>query len=728
MTSFYLVVVPAGERPNTNGALKYIQNQGLLERAIGVFTKSDEVRRHDDLRAFITGCDLEDEDDDGSITTAESLGEVKLAKGWTATMLAMPKRAVEREPGKRGTNYYTTHATERLKKQEEAEKLFFGGHAAPPIMRDLYDQGLAGTGALAAKLTREYFEYSRGEWLEKALARLLEYELELKCERALLGATDPAAKDALAAEEVSKTVDDGARLLSQRFVQEVLLEQLIDSVGAALADVEGAEVAAEELDEKLHAVRATIEAHVATAVERAANFYAMEIGEMLAAKVEVAAPAESWPHTQRVLSGRFWATADRVVRSLFGTAAAVPATGSTLHKQVVAQPLVQLGQYPAFIEAVTAVVRTECVAASRKIQAAAIAVVEQLTADASLYVRLSPAGDSLEHVYVALYENEESGESRFIEALKIAFIRYLPAPAALKRLLTAAGAEVRLSSFEEHEETVQQRRRLDERITRVRDSAKGLIEALDVDGTKPLDGAWLHALQKTHGLPMDDPILEYTPPPPSIDSLPESLQKVQKQVHPDLEMDAAVVRKLRTLFERTANTLVVAAAAARAHTGEALSPTHIATAVQVVCSGQVAEHAIIEGQKAVTKGENGQDHLMFVVEDVYKSIPHRCGTWTANYLAAVLEYLSAKVLELSGHAMKGAKGEKKAVASVIDLPDDEEDEDEEEEDDEDDDEEDKDAISQIEWSHVLLAISRDKVRSPSREKQRQSVPLLHRAH
>jgi hypothetical protein len=86
MTSFYLVVVPAGERPNTNGALKYIQSQGLLDRAIGVFTKSDEVRRQDDLLSFITGCDIEDEDD-GSVTTAASLGEVKLAKGWTATML-----------------------------------------------------------------------------------------------------------------------------------------------------------------------------------------------------------------------------------------------------------------------------------------------------------------------------------------------------------------------------------------------------------------------------------------------------------------------------------------------------------------------------------------------------------------------------------------------------------------------------------------------------------------
>ena len=57
MTSFYLVVVPAGERPNTNGALKYIQRRGLLERAIGVFTKADQVQRPHDSNPLSHGAD-----------------------------------------------------------------------------------------------------------------------------------------------------------------------------------------------------------------------------------------------------------------------------------------------------------------------------------------------------------------------------------------------------------------------------------------------------------------------------------------------------------------------------------------------------------------------------------------------------------------------------------------------------------------------------------------------
>jgi len=47
----------------------------------------------------------------------------------------------------------------------------------------------------------------------------------------------------------------------------------------------------------------------------------------------------------------------------------------------------------------------------------------------------------------------------------------------------------------------------------VRDVAKGLVAALDVDASKPLDGAWLRELQEEKGLPTDDPIIQYVPPP-----------------------------------------------------------------------------------------------------------------------------------------------------------------------------------------------------------------------
>ena len=95
MTSFYLVVVPC-ERPNTSNTFKLIQREGLLDRAIGVLTKSDEIKDPRYLRAWIKGEDVEDEDD-GTVNTAAELGQVPLAKGWTATMLEMPKKIVTAE-------------------------------------------------------------------------------------------------------------------------------------------------------------------------------------------------------------------------------------------------------------------------------------------------------------------------------------------------------------------------------------------------------------------------------------------------------------------------------------------------------------------------------------------------------------------------------------------------------------------------------------------------------
>ena len=108
-------------------------------------------------------------------------------------------------------------------KQEEAEKQYFGGENAKEVMRELYDQGLAGTGALAAKLTLEYYEYSRGDWLRQTLTRLLEHELQLRTDRALLGGTNRVTNDALAAKEVRDTLDVGAQALTERFVHEVRL-------------------------------------------------------------------------------------------------------------------------------------------------------------------------------------------------------------------------------------------------------------------------------------------------------------------------------------------------------------------------------------------------------------------------------------------------------------------------------------------------------------------------
>ena len=515
MTSFYLVIVPC-ERPNTSNTFKLIQREGLLDHAIGVLTKSDEIKDPRYLLAWMMGEDIEDEDD-GTVSTAAALGEVSLAKGWTATMLEMPKKIVTVEGGRK-VNYYTAHAAERLKKQEESELRFFGGPDAHEVMRKLYDNGLAGTGALAAKLTREYFEYSRGDWLKQTLTRLLEYELQLRSDRALLGATDSVTKDELAAKEVAGTMDEGTKALTQRFVREKLLEAgTLFSPSWLSREFDrfkaGVEVGTDEIDSTLMQLQRTIYERFDEAVQAVETFYADEIKQMLDASVRVL-PDEgkagaaltddaSKGPAPVVHSMRFWMDGVRLVRSLFGTSVKMPDRAIDVHKQVIAQPIIQLGAYPDFTKAIADVVKAECSKRRVRIEQAAKAILDHLTADVTQYVRIVPHQDMQRAtIYLAV---DAAGNVLFFDALKTAFMRYLPTHAQLKEAVLRK--DIKLSSFEEDAETARKRRDLDVRLRRVRDATRSLVRALDVDESKPLDSTWLAELQRESGLPPDDRVL-----------------------------------------------------------------------------------------------------------------------------------------------------------------------------------------------------------------------------
>lgn len=95
--------------------------------------------------------------------------------------------------------------------------------------------------------------------------------------------------------------------------------------------------------------------------------------------------------------------------------------------------------------------------------------------------------------------------SRLLNMLKVVFMRYLPNPTNLQDAVNDLG--LKLSDFDEDEMAKVERTSLDERIKAVRDSARSLIKALDIDEEKPLNTAWLRELQEREGLPTDDPIV-----------------------------------------------------------------------------------------------------------------------------------------------------------------------------------------------------------------------------
>jgi hypothetical protein len=100
---------------------------------------------------------------------------------------------------------------------------------------------------------------------------------------------------------------------------------------------------------------------------------------------------------------------------------------------------------------------------------------------------------------------DAAGNVLFFDALKTAFMRYLPTHAQLKEAVLRK--DIKLSSFQEDAETARKRRDLDVRLCRVRDATRSLVRALDVDESKPLDSTWLAELQRESGLPPDDRVL-----------------------------------------------------------------------------------------------------------------------------------------------------------------------------------------------------------------------------
>ena len=522
------------QRPNLNPAIKFIQDKGLQDRTIGVFTKADGSPP-DQLRSFITGeaCAETYDEDDGSIRKASEIGAVPLTNGWITTMLR-PLSSSREE-----VMYFTLHTLERVKKIENEEKLFFGD-GREPILRDLYDRGLAGTNALATRLMEKYYEHVRTTWLTEYLHRLCKYELELHCQRALLGAVD----NQRAYDTTQSCLTEEGTACFHTFIHLGVMAELGPKLTSILEKfVGGKKIEAVRLDDFLAAKAQELQSTIDAAVSsRLPDLFTTNISMKLRAPVQPFAPDQlmpieadeeptRWPCPPDSSPG-YWQRPDGTfVRALFGTdftlesrtgagsdedgapsaydydirvpqEVGAPVTVSADHEwhmKVLQERPVQLSHFSEYCEAVRSRVRSLCEEAAVKISSATRKIIDDFVAPSSPFLRYTPYTDG-SHIGLSWSNSELAQDNRpgdprphgsrvspgghkpFVDMIKTAIIRYLPTPSQLK----SAVEGLRLSDFGEDKAIVAQRQNLTEAIDRIETAMKQLIEVVDVDPSNSL--------------------------------------------------------------------------------------------------------------------------------------------------------------------------------------------------------------------------------------------------
>lgn len=267
-SAFYVAIVPASGdvRPSCNGAMEFVCEQGLADQTFGLFSKCDQLTADSDiLRSLMTGAPTVDGDDAGDV------GYVPLKRGWVASMLKPPAPAA----------YFDAHNYERLLRQKRNELAYFRD-ANDDVLRELHAAGLCGVGALVARLEAQYNDYLHTTWKRGTILKILDKLEDLRFQQDLLGVAVPAGQDALARDEVARRLRDPA---VYRAAMAPVAAWCDGAALAACRALDGATIAADEIDGAIRAFRDEVAAGLAAALERAGTAWLREVEVLVTAEV-----------------------------------------------------------------------------------------------------------------------------------------------------------------------------------------------------------------------------------------------------------------------------------------------------------------------------------------------------------------------------------------------------------------------------------------------------------
>uniref|UniRef100_A0A6B2LH93 Core Histone H2A/H2B/H3 domain-containing protein n=1 Tax=Arcella intermedia TaxID=1963864 RepID=A0A6B2LH93_9EUKA len=158
-----------------------------------------------------------------------------------------------------------------------------------------------------------------------------------------------------------------------------------------------------------------------------------------------------------------------------------------------------------------------------------------------------------------------------------------------------------------------------------------------------------------------------------------SIFKVLKQMHSNLSITQKAMDFMNEFVLDRIQVLKTESVSLSRHSGNgSVTPREVQTAVRLTLPGELAKHAISEGTKAVTKFKSAshnnvtgsaayQSGLTISLGEIAKILQQqetKISRTTPIYLGAVIEYLIAEILELSGNVTKDNKRNQMILSDI----------------------------------------------------------------